>query len=179
MTTAPGSQDWREPLRRLKDDYRRGAQSARHGSGVLSTFLTVKFVAVSLFRLSQAAGSCVPILGHALKQLNHLITGADIAWQAEIGPGLQLFHPTGVVVGPEVRIGADCSLQQGVTLGHAWSRKRGMGGSPTLGAQVVCGPGARVLGAITLGQGVVVAPNSVVTRDVPDRAVARGIPATW
>jgi serine O-acetyltransferase len=68
---------------------------------------TVRFAAVALFRLAQGLGRRVSVAGSLVKQLNHVLTGCDIAYQASVGPGLVLYHPTGVVIGPACRIG-DC-----------------------------------------------------------------------
>ncbi len=155
---------------------------SRTGAGPVATLLTVRSLAVLLFRLSQLAGGSVPLLGSVLKQLNHLLTGADLAWQADIGPGLVLHHPTGVVIGPFVSIGPSCVIQQGVTLGGVTlgagaGEDGGRWDSPVLGARIQLGPGSRVLGPVRVGDGSVVGANAVVVRDVPAESVARGVPA--
>ena len=48
---------------------------------------------------------------------------------------------------------------------------------PTLGSRVTVGAGAKILGAIEVGDGVQIGANSVVVKDIPDGAVATGIPA--
>jgi serine acetyltransferase len=52
--------------------------------------------------------------------------GEIIALRASVGPGFQLYHPTGVVIKPNVVIGARCMVMQNVPLGHD------RGGSPRL-----------------------------------------------
>lgn len=37
--------------------------------------------------------------------------------------------------------------------------------------------GCKIIGGITIGSNVIIAPNSVVVKDVPDNAVVTGIPA--
>ncbi len=95
---------------------------------------------------------------------------------ASIGPGLNLPHPNGIVVGAGVRIGARCRIYQQVTLG-ARSGERANGEYPTLGDDVVIYPGAKLIGAVTVGNGAVVGANAVVTKDVPAFHTAYGIPA--
>lgn len=170
---------WREAFARLRQDYLATFEAHRDNGGKLATVATVRFLAVFLMRISQVAGALHPILGYGLKQINHLLTGADIAWQANIGGGFQLFHPTGVVIGPKVRIGQNCSLQQGVTLGDATSSRRGNTGSPVIGDRVACGPGVCIVGMLSVGDDVTIAPNAVVTRSVPAGVVAKGVPARW
>jgi serine O-acetyltransferase len=156
---------------RTSDDPRRPGTA-----GVLPTVLTLRFLATFLYRVSARAGSSVPVLGSVLKQLNHAITGADIAWSARIGPGLVLWHPTGVVIGPRVVVGRDARVQQGITLGAARSRT-GKDGDPVLGDGVYVGAGARVLGPVRVGDRARIGANAVVLTDVPDDASAVGVPA--
>lgn len=156
---------------RTSDDPRRAGTA-----GVLPTVLTLRFLATFLYRASARAGSSVPVLGSVLKQINHAITGADIAWSARIGPGLVLWHPTGVVIGPRVVVGRDARVQQGITLGSARSRT-GQDGDPVLGDGVYVGAGARVLGPVRVGDRARIGANAVVLTDVPDDASAVGVPA--
>ena len=144
------------------------------GARERANVLTVRGLSVALFRLSHRLGSVSPVLGHLVKQVNHVVTGADVAWQARIGPDLDLLHPTGVVIGHLVRIGSGCRIQSGVTLG---GRGGPDDGQPVIGDGVIIGAGARVLGPIRLGDGCVVGANAVVLADVPTGQVAVGIPA--
>ena len=144
-------------------------------TAVVRSTVVVRHQAVTLFRLSQFLGQIFPPLGFAVKQLNHILTGADLAWQANVGDGLVLHHPTGVVWGPGIRIGNRCRVQQGVTIGG-----RGGGhhdGSPSIGDDVNLSAGCRVLGPITLGDRVLVGANAVVTRSHGDNATLVGVPA--
>jgi serine O-acetyltransferase len=148
-------------------------------AALLRTLPTVRSAAVLLFRLSQRAGRLHPLLGSLVKQLNHVLTGADLAWQAEVGGGLVLFHPTGVVIGPHAVVGRRCHLQQGVTIGGDGGPDGGAGSSPAIGDDVRIGAGARILGRVDVGSGATVGANAVVVDDVPAGSVARGIPARW
>lgn len=137
-------------------------------------FYTVRGIALVLLRLSQSAGAIHPSLGLIVKQVNHVVTGADIAWQAEVGPGFNLLHPTGVVIGKLVKIGANCKIQDGVTIGGKGGDNDG---HPTIGEGVTIGCGAKLLGPIEVGDGAVIGANAVVLRDVPGYATAVGVPA--
>jgi serine O-acetyltransferase len=86
--------------------------------------------------------------------------GISIETEAEFGPGLYIGHFGGIVVGGEVKVGADCNLSQGVTLGS-------YNGSPVIGDRVYLAPGCKVFGPVTLGDDVWVGANAVVNRDVP------------
>jgi serine O-acetyltransferase len=71
-------------------------------------------------------------------------------------------------------IGRNCNISQGVTLGQANRGPRK--GYPVIGDNVYIGPGAKVIGNVRVGSKVAIGANCVVTRDVPDNAVAVGIP---
>jgi serine O-acetyltransferase len=139
---------------------------------------TVRFAAVALLRLAQALGRHAPLAATAVKQLNHVLTGCDFAYQAEVGPGLVLYHPTGVVVGPHCRIGARARIMQGVTIGSdEVTAGPAAAGSPVLGDDVFVGPGAAIFGPVTLGDRVQVGANAVVTASFDADAVIGGVPA--
>jgi len=100
--------------------------------------------------------------------------GISMPDRTEVGPGLYIAHCTGVVVTRRARIGRNCNLSQGVTIGvsHRGQRK----GAPTIGDNVYIGAGAKIIGAVTIGNNVAIGANTVVTKDVPDNAVVVGIP---
>jgi serine O-acetyltransferase len=79
-----------------------------------------------------------------------------------------------VVIGETTVVGEDCTIYQGVTLGGTSTRpgKR----HPTLGDRVVVGAGAKVLGAIAVGDDARIGANAVVVRDVPPGTVVVGVP---
>jgi serine O-acetyltransferase len=103
--------------------------------------------------------------------------GADIHPFASIGQGLFLPHSTGVVIGPDVVVGARARIYQGVTLGEPVHVGGGEWTAPQVGDDVVIGAHAVVLGAVTIGDGAVVGANSVVTTDVAPHTVVAGAPA--
>lgn len=92
---------------------------------------------------------------------------------ASFGDRLYLPHPYGIVIHAATVIGDRCTIYQHVTLGEDNSRP----GAPTIGDDVVIGAGAAVLGSVRVGNGARVGANAVVIADVPDGAVAVGVPA--
>ena len=110
----------------------------------------------------------------ALSQIMRALTGIEIHPAARIGPGLFIDHGMGVVIGETTEIGADVTLYQGVTLGGTTLVKGKR--HPTLEDRVVVGAGAKVLGAITIGEGSRVGANAVVVKSVPANAVVVGVP---
>lgn len=110
------------------------------------------------------AGRCVEVT-----------TGISIAERATIGPGLYIGHFGGIIVGA-VTIGTNCNLSHGVTLGR--SGRIGSYERPIVGDRVWIGPGAVLTGDVRIGDDAVIGANSVVTRPVPARCAAYGVPAT-
>lgn len=109
------------------------------------------------------------------------LTGIQIDPKAHIGPGLKLPHGGKVLIG-EGRLGRNCDIYHGVTLGGGMnmttSDDRTAGtGRPILGNRVWVGPGAVVAGGVTVGDDVAVGANSLLVRDVPPRGVVIGVPA--
>ncbi len=114
-------------------------------------------------------------LARAVSHFGRFLTGIEIHPGATIGRRFFIDHGMGVVIGETAEIGDDCTLYHGVTLGGtSWNAGKR---HPTLGAGVVIGAGAKVLGPITLGEGAKIGSNAVVVRDVPAGATAVGIPA--
>jgi serine O-acetyltransferase len=109
-----------------------------------------------------------------VSQLMRGFTGIEIHPGATIGPGLFIDHGMGVVIGETAEIGADVTLYHGVTLGGT-SLNKGKR-HPTLGDNVVVGAGAKVLGAIYVGDNSRVGANAVVVKDVPPNSVVVGVP---
>ena len=101
------------------------------------------------------------------------VTGADIPLGCQIGGGLLLPHPNGIVVHPGTCIGLNCLIFQQVTLGTGGT----LPGVPMIAAHVDIGAGAKILGGVTIGEHAVVGANAVVLCDVPAGATAVGIPA--
>ncbi|GAC1324675.1 MAG: serine acetyltransferase [Chloroflexota bacterium] len=93
-----------------------------------------------------------------------------------IQEGLYIGHYGGVFVNPGTVIGKNCNLSMDVIMG--WANRGPRRGVPTLGDNVYVGPGARIIGAVRIGNNVAIGANCVVTRDIPDNSVAVGIPAT-
>jgi serine O-acetyltransferase len=83
-------------------------------------------------------------------------------------------HGMGVVIGETAEVGDNVLIYHGVTLGGV-SLKKGKR-HPTIGANVVLGAGAKVLGDITIGKGSRIGANSVVTKSVPPNAIVIGVP---
>jgi serine O-acetyltransferase len=102
------------------------------------------------------------------------ITGADIHPAAALGAGLFIDHGHGVVIGQTAEVGTDVTIYHGVTLGGT-SLNEGKR-HPTVGSRVTIGAGAKILGAITIGDGSRIGANAVVVKPVPPNSVVVGVP---
>lgn len=100
--------------------------------------------------------------------------GLEIAVTADIGEGFYLGHPYNITVGGDVKIGKNVNLHKGCTIGRENRGKRA--GVPTIGDNVAVGINATIVGNITIGSDVMIAPNSFVNFDVPDHSVVIGNP---
>ncbi|MGB9641269.1 MAG: serine O-acetyltransferase [Anaerolineales bacterium] len=114
------------------------------------------------------------LLARWLSQLMRGLTGIEIHPAAKIGKRLFIDHGMGVVIGETAEIGDDVTLYHGVTLGGT-SLSKGKR-HPTLGDRVVVGAGAKVLGAITIGENSRIGANAVVVKNVPPNSVVVGVP---
>ena len=112
--------------------------------------------------------------GRLVSHLSRGLTGIEIHPGAEIGDGLFVDHGMGVVIGETSVIGDDCHLYQGVTLGGS-STKR-VKRHPTLGNGVIVGAGAKIIGAVNIGDGAKIGAGSVVVTNVPAHATVVGVP---
>jgi serine O-acetyltransferase len=159
---------------------RRDIQAARERDPAATSTLEVIFAypgfhARQLHRIAHALhrrGLRLP--ARVISHLGRGVTGIEIHPAAEIGDGLFIDHGMGVVIGETSMIGDDCHLYQGVTLGGT-STKR-VKRHPTLGSGVIVGAGAKIIGAVHIGDGAKIGAGSVVVTNVPANATVVGVP---
>lgn len=140
----------------------------RRKNGKLPLFQT-------FFRKYQGA-HCLPvkyfylIIFLILRKINHVELPADL----NVGPGLFFGHPYCITINPDAIIGNHVNIHKGVTIGieNRGERK----GVPTIGNYVWIGVNATVVGKITIGDDVLIAPNSFVNCDVPAHSIVIGSP---
>lgn len=113
----------------------------------------------------------------AARWLSHVIrflTGIEIHPGATIGHKFFIDHGMGVVIGETAEVGDNVTLYHGVTLGGTTLEKGKR--HPTLENNVVVGAGAKILGAIVVGEGSRIGANAVVNKPVPPNSVVVGVP---
>jgi len=114
------------------------------------------------------------LVARFVSQVMRSLTGIEIHPGARIGSKFFIDHGMGVVIGETAEVGNCVTLYHGVTLGGATLSKGKR--HPTLRDDVVVGAGAKILGAITIGENSRIGANAVVVKSVPPNSVVVGVP---
>lgn len=101
--------------------------------------------------------------------------GITIQAKTNIGIGLSIPHVGTIVINEGAKIGNNCTILQGVTLGS--NNFKGRYKAPVLGDNVYVGAGAKIVGPVIIGNNVTIGANAVVTKNIPDNTVVAGCPA--
>ena len=101
--------------------------------------------------------------------------GVDIHPAARMGVGIMIDHAHSIVIGETAVVGDNVSMLHSVTLGG--TGKADGDRHPKIGAGVLIGAGAKVLGNITVGRCSRIAAGSVVLDPVPPNKTVAGVPA--
>lgn len=110
---------------------------------------------------------------------------ATFGAQVEVGEGVVVC--AGAAVSTNVRLGRHVHVNPNATIGHdavldgfvSVNPGAVVSGEVVVGEGTLLGASATVLQGLTVGAGVVVGAGSVVTRDVPDSVVVKGVPGSW
>ena len=109
------------------------------------------------------------------KKMVEIMTGIDIPFTAIIGKGLYIGHFGCIILSPNTVMGEFCNISHENTIGQAG--RNGVQSTPVIGNRVYIAPGAKLFGGIKIGDHVAIGSNAVVTKDLPENAVAVGVPA--
>lgn len=109
-------------------------------------------------------------LGRERALLKLLLRPVDCDIERDVfGEGLMIIHGYGVVVNCGAKIGKNCTIYHGVTIGNTdWYS------TPTIGDNVFIGTGAKILGNIHIGNNVKIGAGAIVVDDVPDNSTIVG-----
>jgi serine O-acetyltransferase len=110
---------------------------------------------------------------HVLNTSTIMMWGVHIDPRAQIDGGLYIGHTGGVLIGA-IRMGRDCNIAHNVTIGRRADEHSS--GLPTFGERVWIGAGSVLFGGIVVGDGAMVAPLTVVSRNVAPRSLVAGNP---
>ncbi len=103
-----------------------------------------------------------------------ILTGIELPCEVLLGKNFVIDHFGGVIVSGYARFGDNCRIRNGVVVGL---KNVDSPCAPVICDNVDIGSGAKVLGDIKIGSNVVIGANAVVLQDVPDNALAVGVPA--
>lgn len=122
----------------------------------------------------------VPIIGNFLsamfEYLIRVMFASDISCKASIPSDVVFVHGHDIVIGGNVKIGTQCKIFNGVTLGNK-NTEIGTDEQPSIGNRCVISTGAKILGPVRIGDDCIIGANAVVICDVPSNSVAVGVPA--
>jgi serine O-acetyltransferase len=139
---------------------------------------TPGFRAIFIYRISnRLVRSRFRFLCFALVRIMRFTCNVDIEPTAIIGSGCRIPHTFSIVIGGGSVIGNNSTIMQGVTIGGNSGKSQGRQTQPIIGNDVFIGPGAKILGPISIGHKVKIGANAVVLSNIPDSSVAVGVPA--
>lgn len=116
-------------------------------------------------------------LRHQWRRFSRLVgTALGCEISCPVPERLFLPHPTGIVTGVKAQLHNDVVLLQQVTLGclSPYAGVLENDGDPILKEGVYVGPGAKILGRVTIGEWSVIGANAVITQDVPPYSMVVG-----
>lgn len=102
-------------------------------------------------------------------------THIQIPARTEIDEGFYIGHSGRLIINPEAKLGKNINLSTGVTIGYENRGKRK--GAPTLKGNCWVGTNSVIVGNVTIGEDVLIAPLTFVNFDVPPHSIVIGNPA--
>ena len=156
----------------FKQDWKRYKRSEWSRKCLFDLFKSQTMKYILAGRLSDSPNTLSKVWGGVQKYLGHKM-GCEIGWE-HVGFGLVLAHPYGITVNGGAKLGKNCTLFKGCTIGSVRGGKNA--GVPVLGDRVVVCSNAMICGNITVGSDVLIAAGAYVNFDVPDDSVVIGNP---
>ena len=99
----------------------------------------------------------------------------DISFLSNIGTGLRLVNPIGIVIGAGTTVGNNVTIFQNVTLGS--TGKRGKEKSyPIIEDNVIIYADSTIVGNVRIGENSVIGAKTFVNIDLPPNSLAVGVP---
>ena len=138
------------------------------------TFLYPEIRSLCLFRKAQRhCKSKNPFrrLAWSLRWLRVRKRGYQVSLDADIGPGLRFLHDGVRIIVGASKIGANCTVGVNVIIGYGRKTETS---APTIGNRVYIGHNSSIVGGITIGDDVLIAPNTFVNRDIPSNSIVVG-----
>jgi serine O-acetyltransferase len=163
--------------RAIDNDIKSSARGRGKFWRVRALFLSPGLSAVLLFRLQDGLYRSKLLLpAYFVHRLNLNLHGIDILPGADIGHGLRIDHPVGIVIGAGAKLGSGCILLQNVTIGTRYVNSTDYNNEfPIIGNNVTVGAGAVILGRVNLGDDCTIGANSVILADVQEGSTVFGV----
>ena len=165
----------------LRSDYKKYKKYG--GNFITILFFTQGFWAILQYRVANSVYKMkIPLIKQILQFFCMLwqkgieiTTGISIPAATQIGPSFYIGHFGGIILNAKVKIGTNCNISQGVTIGvSGLDEKRGV---PVIGDEVYIGANAVVAGKISIGNKVLIGACSLVNTNVAPNSVMLGVPA--
>jgi len=112
-----------------------------------------------------------------LAAVGRQLTGLEIYYSADIGPGFKVIHGAGTVIGAMSKIGSNFTVYQGVTVGDKLGRDTGIDKRPVIEDDVIASAGSTIIGPVRIGSMTLIGANARVIDSMPGRCIAAGVPA--
>ena len=93
-----------------------------------------------------------------------------------IGKGLYIGHYGRIIISSGAVVGDNVNISTGITIGK--TNRGDRMGCPVIGNKVWIGTNSVIVGKITIGDDVLIAPNSYVNVDIPSHSIVMGNPAS-
>lgn len=122
----------------------------------------------------QTANPFIRLLSKVILRRYRLKYGLEISPMSIIGKGLYLGHAYNITVNHHATIGDNCNLHKGVLIGR--ENRGARKGCPTLGNCVWVGINAAIVGNVTIGDDVLIAPNTYINCNIPPHSICYGNP---
>ena len=126
------------------------------------------------YRMAQKYPNPIKIFCKIMLRITSFLYCVELSANTEIGKGLYIGHPYGITINPNAILGNNINLHKGVTIGQENRGKRK--GVPIIGNCVWIGINSTIVGKITIGDDVLIAPNTYVNIDIPSHSIAFGNP---
>ncbi len=161
-----------------KDYYRMTGEKLNFSGSVKAIILILFRPALKYMlylRILQDDRICIvhPIF-HIFRFLLSRKTGIEIHPSTKIGPGFRMVHARDITINSKASIGMNVNMYKGSTIGNSGGKHSGV---PKIGNNVQIGINSTVIGGITIGNDVLIAPNTLVNFDVQDHSIVIGNPA--
>ena len=163
----------RQPI--YEDLYRYEGESAKKLSVRLKYFFFVPgYTMVHCYRMASTSNNFfLKAFWRVLHRITMYITGIQIPVETKIGKGFRIVHFGTIVVNPNAVIGDNFNLSQGTLIGNSQGRRAGF---PKIGNNVCMQANSIIVGGVTIGNNVFIAPGAFVNFDVPDNCLVIGNP---